>query len=656
MEQIPYRLPLVIGATGHRDLRDQDIPALEREVADAIKRLKRDYLHDDKETPLIVLSSLAEGADRLIARVAMAEGAKLIAPLPMEPEEYRRDFEPGLKPDAATEFDRMKSEALAMPIMRLADGNTPENVREESRRALQYREVGLFIVRHCHVLIALWNGDETNTAVGGTAEVVRFKRDGIPMDAAASVRASLDAPEMGPVIHILSRRDKPGGPLMEVTTEPWGTDFVASYRASHPFPEKVEVADRERQGDHERHAGRGEQRQFESWVAFEAKAGLTCRFNGEAAKLDGSPDGKERLDTSLSDLFDDPAKNLSGDGAKTRAMQLIPHWCRLYQIADTLAQERQWQFIMDWRVLFGLGFLAIVSFEVGTHLLFHWRFFWLVGLYSLFFVLVFGWFFYARYREHQERFLDYRALAEALRVAVFWKLAGIGWPAGTKPSSEPWSTIDLDSADAVADAYPIRQPSELDWVKTCLRTLELLDTDKSPADAGHRFDVEGHAWARGFWVDGQLAFFRKRARERDHRADVLEKRSFILVVLSIAFAVSLFVFDSFLFDHVIHVGGREIHWGHENWVHRVAILLIGLLPGLAAVWTGYAERLALKAQARQYDRMRVLFQRAHDLLKAPQSANFSLIRVLYAELGREAMEENAEWVAIYRQRPIRPPN
>jgi hypothetical protein len=28
---------------------------------------------------------------------------------------------------------------------------------------------------------------------------------------------------------------------------------------------------------------------------------------------------------------------------------------------------------------------------------------------------------------------------------------------------------------------------------------------------------------------------------------------------------------------------------------------------------------------------------------------------LYRELGMEAMKENAEWVAIYRQRPIQPP-
>ena len=91
MADLPVnRFPLVVGATGHRDLRDQDVPWLEQEIADIIAALKRDYLGSDAETPLILLSALAEGADQLVARVALAQGARLIAPLPMPLEEYRR--------------------------------------------------------------------------------------------------------------------------------------------------------------------------------------------------------------------------------------------------------------------------------------------------------------------------------------------------------------------------------------------------------------------------------------------------------------------------------------------------------------------------------------------------------------------------------------
>src|SRR5438034_7495639 len=125
MADLPVnRFPLVVGATGHRDLRDQDLPWLEQEIADIIATLKRDYLASDGETPLIVLSALAEGADQLVARVALAEGARLIAPLPMPLEEYRRDFTPGLRPDALKEFDRLLGQAVAAPVVPLAAGNT----------------------------------------------------------------------------------------------------------------------------------------------------------------------------------------------------------------------------------------------------------------------------------------------------------------------------------------------------------------------------------------------------------------------------------------------------------------------------------------------------------------------------------------------------
>jgi hypothetical protein len=629
MEDIPYRLPLVIGATGHRDLRDEDIPALEHEVAEAIKRLKRDYLHDDSETPIIVLSSIAEGADRLIARVAMKLGAKLIAPLPMEPDEYRRDFDPGLKPDAAAEFDRMKSEALAAPVMRFANGNTPDNVREESRRALQYREVGVFIVRHCHVLIALWNGDESNMAAGGTAEVVSFKRDGIPLEVTESAQASLDAPEIGPVIHVLTPRAKPGGPATGVATRSWGREIDKLCLESE--------ADR---------------RQAEAWDNFDLQTILTRRFNGEASTLERDPEGAAKLDTSLNYLFDDPEsdkqKKISGESAKKMAMLLIPHWCRLYQIADTLAQKWQAQFKVDWKLLFGLGFLALFGFEVLTHVAFdqHWLY-WLLLAYVVIFLAVYVCFRHARRHRHQERFLDYRALAEALRVAVFWKLAGIGWTSqgGGAPAR---TAVDLSSGDSVANSYPIRQPRELDWVKTCLRTLELLDAEKSPAKVGHKVETDGNAWARAFWVHGQLAFFSRRGPSHEDEANKLLRASVVLVILSVTLALFLFFSDYDLL-------GGTLHWDHVDYRHRAGIFFIGLLPGLAAVFAGYSERLALEAQARQYDRMRALFARAHEILQSQPPVEFRHIQALYGELGAEAMKETAEWVAIYRQRPIRPP-
>jgi hypothetical protein len=99
----------------------------------------------------------------------------------------------------------------------------------------------------------------------------------------------------------------------------------------------------------------------------------------------------------------------------------------------------------------------------------------------------------------------------------------------------------------------------------------------------------------------------------------------------------------------------NIDYGWHGMVQHAIVLIVGLLPLFAAAWSWYSERLAFKAQARQYDRMRMLFERAYHLLpREIDDENASLAHALYHELGMEAMRESAEWVAIYRERPLQP--
>jgi hypothetical protein len=120
--------------------------------------------------------------------------------------------------------------------------------------------------------------------------------------------------------------------------------------------------------------------------------------------------------------------------------------------------------------------------------------------------------------------------------------------------------------------------------------------------------------------------------------------------------LSPFVFVPILIYMVL--AGIDRHWhlfGIEIGLQHILLIVVGVLPGIAAVLSGYSERLAFKPQARQYDRMRGLFERAYDLLPPEIDDDTApLAHALYRELGMEAMKENAEWVAIYRQRPIEP--
>lgn len=156
-------LTLRLGVTGHRHL--PDIDRLGERIRRELERLP-DLLRfpSSPTTPLgyVVLSALADGADRLVVREAMARaGAQLEAVLPLPPEEYRRDF----GADSAEDFDELLGMAARVRLLPPAHG------RDEA-----YENAGRHIVDESDVLIALWDGAAARGR-GGTAEIVAYARE-----------------------------------------------------------------------------------------------------------------------------------------------------------------------------------------------------------------------------------------------------------------------------------------------------------------------------------------------------------------------------------------------------------------------------------------------------------------------------------------------
>src|SRR5882672_7495001 len=108
-------LPLTIGTTGHRDLIEAEIPLLEERVREFLARLQDQYPH----TKLQLLSALAEGSDRLVARVARDLGISLLVPLPMPREDYLADFDGA---DSRAVFDGLLASADKVVVIPGFDG------------------------------------------------------------------------------------------------------------------------------------------------------------------------------------------------------------------------------------------------------------------------------------------------------------------------------------------------------------------------------------------------------------------------------------------------------------------------------------------------------------------------------------------------------
>src|SRR6185437_7547808 len=158
--------PLVIGVTSHRNIPAREIEAIRARVRDLFARLQHEFPH----SPLIVLSALAEGGDQLVAEEALRSGARLIAPLPLPRDLYERDFT-----DAATRenFSALcaRAQVIQLPLL---PGHTAQGIeRHGVERDRQYAQAGVFIARHCHLLLAIWDGKRSDR-LGGTAQVADY--------------------------------------------------------------------------------------------------------------------------------------------------------------------------------------------------------------------------------------------------------------------------------------------------------------------------------------------------------------------------------------------------------------------------------------------------------------------------------------------------
>lgn len=542
-------LPIVIGVTGHRHLREADLPTLRARVRELFETLRRRY----PATPLRIITALAAGADRLVAEVALEDGHDLLVPLPLEPRDYERDF-----PQSAAQFhallERLRPDQVF--VLPQHDG-TPEHSEAQAQRDERYRAAGLFIAERCHVLLALWDG-RPSASDAGTAAVVRFKLEGTVDRLEAGLRA-FDADDSGPVYHVHTPRA--------------GDSTGAAGRARWLHPRQDEQA------------------------TFDSLCQRIDQFNSEPLRRTLSPRLPEALAGLLPDIDSQPVPE------RTLAT--------CFATADLLA--RHYQRLTRWVLRLTLVFAALLAlvFELYAEVL-PWR-----GLpagYLALFASLTGILLWQSRRDVQSRYLDYRALAEGLRVQFYWRVSGL--------------------PDNASGSYLRKQLDELRWIREALRgAASLAHPGQSQPELALRY-----------WIGGQAAYYAERAHSQRKRLHAFERRSQAFMIGGLAAAAALVTFWS------------QLGAPHSPW-HDWLVVLMGFAPIGAALWETYAERLGLRSQVNQYARFAGIFQRAGrfaqrlERISEPRERQRGLIALL-RELGHEALMENGDWVLLLRERPL----
>lgn len=365
-------LSLCVGVTGHRDIEVNASAAVEALVREAFARLEKGLA-----CPITVLSSLAEGADRLVARIGLERGHQLIVPLPLAVEDYATDF---ATPESRREFDELLGRATRVFVVERLVAHTGEEARD-----VAYRSAGTAVARNCHLLLALWDGVD-NGKPGGTSDIVHFKLRG-EHGMVVGLGDSLSHKPRGAVVHVITPRESDGEkPAVGIKwPEPHGA----------------------------------------VWLRVAAMARRIRRFNHDAAQLAAKK--PERIAESRCFL----------DGEKPAAsveVAALKRLSSLYAVADALAIQRQTEVRIGWKWLLCWGVLGVILLGQYAHAHKHdypWGY--MLGYLGTV-ALVVGSYRSMTRRHTQPRFLEYRALAEALRVAFFWHIAGLpGEPADRYP-------------------------------------------------------------------------------------------------------------------------------------------------------------------------------------------------------------------------------
>ena len=158
-------------------------------------RVSNFYRLPETGSALSLMTPLARGADRIAAREARRLGIPYDVPMPFALEEYEKDFTGSVETcpqgkvlsaaEDLREFRDLLSDCRGKVMLdgarSLKRGESGFVPGADLFSGLSYQAVGRFVVRHCDLLIAVWDGSAARGR-GGAQEIVEFaSRAGVPV-------------------------------------------------------------------------------------------------------------------------------------------------------------------------------------------------------------------------------------------------------------------------------------------------------------------------------------------------------------------------------------------------------------------------------------------------------------------------------------------
>lgn len=580
-----YEIPFMVGVAGHRDPLPAQIPA----IRVAVGALFRQLVDAHPAVRIQLICPMADGADLLVAEVALDMGIDILALLTFPEDICRAD----LHSDAAQSiFDRVlaKAERLELP---LAPGVTREHLKHGApERDRQFQRAALVLATYSSLLIVIWDGKATEHAAG-TARVVEFRQRGIRL----SHEQDLEQPDL-----LLGARDndliydircaRSSDPAACATSPPLdvrgfvGADFdLSATHPAHQLPADLHrLLARTAEFNHDTRA-----------------AGQDIATRGYPITPPGSPPVPATLQL-VEQLF-------------VQADYLGGHFRRCFLRAI------KFRYTM-WALMAALLF-SFDKLSTG-----------MTGLVIIMMVLAI----FVTGRQHASRahrnswhrkYLDYRALAEALRVDYFWEITGVR---------------RRFAGEFAHESFLQKQDSDLEWIRAAMRAVSLRLAMRPSAPAPDAF-----ARAHAGWIGdesaagggGQLSYYRNRSHQLNHRLHQAEKVDKALLALGLALAIT------FLID--ISLSMLDVEFLPHAPRHML-LWTMTLLTVYAGIYDVYLAERNDRTLIRQFRYMHSLFRFADNELQSARTEGEKL--EILRSLGHACLAEHAQWTLAQRDKTI----
>lgn len=517
-------IPIVVGITGHRNIRSEDRDALYGAVVRSLAELRSRCPHSE----LLMLNSLAEGADQLCAEAAASLSIPLIAALPMEQKEYERDFS-GDALDRFRAFCGSAKDCFVVPAT--------EDEPKSPDRDFAYRQAGIYVAAHAHILLALWDGEPTPSSNCGTAEAVRFVTD------------CAYQPADGIPLHGF-------GAVLQIKTPRAGANHVADAGATRLIGDEASLR--------------------EILARTDEFNRLVEQHTAPAPSL--LPKDRE------------PDARLDGMEA-------------LYTEADTLSVRFAKQYRRILAALAIISTIVTISFLLYDDMELHWMIL-ACGL-----MLLAAWAVQRRGKRIacHRRYLEYRALAEGLRVQAFLRYAG--------------------SKLLVSEILPWSAHAETAWIAAAL-TVAAIGAERY-----------GTHQIKEPWVEQQRDYHARAAKKTQHALLGSDRIVGIAFWISIALYLAVLVFE-LVWGDVLPIGA---HLADAERFRMLPKLLLGGLSAATLFTSNYFGRLSLSRVVSDHGKMERFFAAVADRIE-----RYGQTDELLLLLAREELIENGNWCSYQR--------